>query len=84
MLLGALAGPAGPHHLPLEQRADTGPMLQEHLHQSDLLRRQQEPRPPQQEERYPETAPPSYGHDPDFSSLQEGNKAALIINKTPN
>lgn len=66
-VLGAPAALAGLHHLPLEQSADTGPLLQENLHQSDLLSRDQQPRPSQQEQRYrqPEAAAAaSWGHGP--------------------
>lgn len=54
----AAAAAAGLHHLPLEHRADSGPLLQENLHQSDPLRGQQQPGPPQQDERqrHPQTA----------------------------
>lgn len=43
-VLGAAAVLSGLQHLPAEQSADTGPLLQENLHQGDLLRLGQQQR----------------------------------------
>lgn len=45
-LLRAATRRARLHHVPVEQRADTGPLLQEHLHQGHLLRPRQQQRQP--------------------------------------